>query len=88
MSSDGQNRKEGDLLHQLLVERRPRTRNGVVVCLVIAFVGLILLVIATQSGSAASIGAVGVFLLVPFGFMAAKGALHLLWVRWRRGRSD
>jgi hypothetical protein len=76
MSSDGQNRKEGDLLHQVLVERRPRTRNGVVLCLLVALAGLVLLVIAAQSRSGESIGVIGVILFVPFGFMGAKGLVH------------
>lgn len=85
MGSDGDNRGGGDLLHQVLVERRPRTRKGVIVCLLVALVGLALLVIAAQGGSAESIGVIGVILFVPFGFMGAKGILHLLWVRLRGG---
>lgn len=86
MSSEGPNRKGGDVLHQVLVERRPRTRNGVVFCLLVSLGGLVLLVIAAQSRSGESIGVIGVILLVPFGFMGVSGLLHLLWTRWRRGK--
>lgn len=78
-----QDRKDGDPLRQVLVEWRPRARQGMVLCLL---VGLVLLVISAQSRSGEAIGVIGVALLVPFGLMAAKGVLHQSYERISRHR--
>jgi len=74
---------EDDRLHQLLVERGPRTRRWIVVCLVVSLVGLAVLVVCGLTSTGSPLDVMGLVLFVPFGAMAIKGTF---W-GWRRGRS-
>jgi hypothetical protein len=73
---------EDDRVHQVLVERGPRTRRWMLVCLGVSLVGLLILVATALTSTGSPWDTLGVVLFVPFGAMAANGAF---WA-WRRQR--
>lgn len=64
-------------LHQLLVERGPRTRRWTLRCFAVSILGLVVLVVSGLTGTGSPWDVIGVLLFVPFGAMAFNGAVNL-----------
>jgi hypothetical protein len=72
-----------DRMHQVLVERGPRSRRWILICLVVSLTGLAILVACALTSTGSPWDVAGVVMFVPFGAMAINGTYWTV----RRGRN-
>lgn len=72
--------EDEDRLHQILVERGPRSKRWISACVVVSLLGFALLVVCGLTATGSPLDEIGLVMFLPFGAMAVNGAL------WSAGR--
>jgi len=72
--------EDEDRLHQILVERGPRSKRWINMCVALSLLGFALLVVCGLTSTGSPVDEVGLVMFLPFGAMAVNGAL------WSAGR--
>jgi hypothetical protein len=72
--------EDEDRLHQIFLERGPRTRGWILACVIVSLAGFALLVVCGLTSTGSPLDEVGLAMFLPFGAMAVNGTL------WSAGR--
>jgi threonine/homoserine efflux transporter RhtA len=72
--------EDEDRVHQILVERGPRSKRSIKMCVALSLLGFVLLVVCGLTSTGSPVDEVGLAMFLAFGAMAVNGAL------WSAGR--